>query len=187
MHILFTMPWSRHCLFRIFKKLSFAWCAFCSPDLSCCQEVPVREEMMGREPTEPMEAALNLLQLRRCAVPVVSAVTVVVDWIGVEFPHVSGGGRSAFGWLPQLTCILCIWPLVWLSHFSLCMMQVLSFETHRFCSGPFNSKESHKRPREGPEKDRKQPTKERAEKTQRRPVFAKGLLTWVPIVQVTGE
>ena len=39
------------------------------------------------------------------SVPVVSTVTVVVDWIGMEFPHVSGGGRSAFGWLPQLTCI----------------------------------------------------------------------------------
>ena len=164
----------------------------CSPDLSCCQEVPVREEMMGREPTEPMEAALNLLHLlRRCAVPVVSTVAVVVDWIVMEFPHVSGGGRSAFGWLPQLTCIWCIWWLVWLSHFSLCIwnshwcMQVYSFETHCFCSGPFNSKESHKRPREGPEIGNSQ--QKRAEKTQRRPVFAKGLLTWVPIVQVTGE
>ena len=89
-----------------FQEVVLCMMCICSPDLSCCQEVPVREEMMGREPTEPMEAALNLLHLlRRCAVPVVSTVTVVVDWIVMEFPHVSGGGRSAFGWLPQLTCI----------------------------------------------------------------------------------
>ena len=134
----------------IFKKWPFVWYACCSPDLSWSQEVPVREEMMGREPTEPMEA-LNLKLLLQCTVPVVSTF---VDWIGMGFSYVSsGGGRSAFGRLLQLTCI---WSLVWLSQFKFhcAWCRQVIFKTHYFCSGPFNNKESHKQPTERPEKDR---------------------------------